>query len=521
MLINNAVVATFSDVYTGNVAGDFTATIDWGDGTTSAGTVSGTGVTFSVSGSHTYADAGQDTLSVTLRDDDPGTATATTNSTAYIGFVAGDVVLTDATERVALPGNTAVGTFTDGNLSDTAGSFTATIDWGDGTTTAGTLVGSNGSFTVDGGHTYADEGSFSPIVTITRTADNAQVVDNDGSVTVAENDALTGHGTTISGSPSQALSNAVVATFSDTDTAAPASDFTATIDWGDGTTSAGTVSGGSGTFSVSGTHTYAADGHDTISVTLSDDPPGTATATATSAANIGLAGQLVLTSATERVALPSNTVIATFIDPNLSDTAGSFTSTINWGDGTTTAGTIVGSNGSFTVDGGHTYADEGNFSVVASLVRTSDNDTGTGSGSVAVAEHDALSGTGTAIAGKSHEAFNNVTVATFTDTDTAASASDFDGTIDWGDGTTTAGTVVGSNGSFTVSGTHTYATSGQDTITVTLADDAPGTATATATTTATISPGPSVKNDFNGDNISDLLFENNADRRQRRDDRSL
>ena len=302
---------------------------------------------------------------------------ATANSKAYIGFVAGDVVLTDATEGVALPGNTAVATFTDGNFSDTAGSFTSTIDWGDGTTTAGTIVGSNGSFTVDGGHTYADEGSFQPIVTITRTADAAQVVDNDGSVAVAENDALTPHGTTISGSPGQVLSNVVVATFIDTDTAAPANDFTATIDWGDGTTSAGTVSGGSGTFGVAGTHTYAADGHDTISVTLTDDPPGTATAT--SAANIGLAGQLVLTSATERVALPSNTVIATFVDPDLSDTAGSFTSTINWGDGTTSAGTVSGSNGSFTVDGGHTYADEGNFSVVASLVRTSDNDTGTGS----------------------------------------------------------------------------------------------------------------------------------------------
>jgi FG-GAP-like repeat len=512
VLISNAVVATFSDVNTANVAGDFTATIDWGDGTVSVGTVSGSGATFSVSGSHTYVAAGQDILSVTLTDDDPGTATATTNSTAFIGFAAGDVVLSDATEHVALPSNTQVATFTDGNFSDTAASFSSTIDWGDGITTAGTIVGSNGSFTVEGGHTYGDEGSFQPIVTITRTADNAQVVDNDGSVAVAENDALTPHGATVSGSPGQALSNVVVATFSDTDTIAQANDFTAAIDWGDGTTTAGTVSGGSGTFSVAGTHTYAANGHDTISVTLTDDAPGTATATATSAANIGLSGQVVLTSATERVALPSNTQVATFIDPNGADTAASFTSTINWGDGTTTAGTVSGASGSFTVSGGHTYADEGNFSAIATLTRTSDNQSGTGSGSIAVAEHDSLAGTGTTVTGTAHQALSNVAVATFTDTDTVAPASDFVGTIDWGDGTTTAGTVAGASGSFTVSGTHTYANSGQDTVTVTLADDAPGTATATTTTTATIAPGAvaKVKSDFNGDGDSDLVLQNAA-----------
>jgi hypothetical protein len=37
-----------------------------------------------------------------------------------------------------------------------------------------------------------------------------------------------------------------------------------------------------------------------------------------------------------------------------------------------------------------------------------------------------------------------------------------------------------------VSGTHTYASSGRDAVTVTLTDDAPGTATATAHSTATV-----------------------------------
>jgi hypothetical protein len=46
------------------------------------------------------------------------------------------------------------------------------------------------------------------------------------------------------------------------------------------------VSGGSGTFTISGNHTYAAAGTDTVTVTLSDDSPGTATATAKSTANV-------------------------------------------------------------------------------------------------------------------------------------------------------------------------------------------------------------------------------------------
>src|SRR5262249_34373502 len=155
--------------------------------------------------------------------------------------------------------------------------FTATIDWGDGTTTTGTVVGANGSFTVEGGHTYGDEGSDPAVVTLTHTSDNAQATAN-GSGTVAEDDVLTGHGPTFRPSANQPFSGAV-ATFSDTNTVNDAGDFAATINWGDGTTTSGTVSGGSGTFTVSGTHTYAHAGHENVTVTLADDAPGTATAT--------------------------------------------------------------------------------------------------------------------------------------------------------------------------------------------------------------------------------------------------
>jgi len=80
------------------------------------------------------------------------------------------------------------------------------------------------------------------------------------------------------------------------------------------------------------------------------------------------------------------------------------------------------------------------------------------------------------------------TVATFTDTNVNNVASDFVATIDWGDGTTTAGIVTYEAGQIGVSGTHTYAMSGTENVSVTLTEDAPGTATATAMSTADITP---------------------------------
>jgi hypothetical protein len=198
------------------------------------------------------------------------------------------VVLSSATENAALPGTTKVATFTDTNTADTAAGFTATIKWGDGTSSAGTIGGVNGSFTVSGGHTYADEGSFALSTTVTRTADNTTITPI-GTVAAAEADVLTPHAASITGTAGQALSNVTVATFSDSDTSNVASDVTASIKWGDGTTSAGTVSGSKGTFTVTGSHTYAAAGTDAVAVTLTDDTPGTATATANSSAQIGSA----------------------------------------------------------------------------------------------------------------------------------------------------------------------------------------------------------------------------------------
>ena len=491
--LNNVVVATFSDADTANAAGDFSASITWGDGTTTTGSVSGSGGSFTVRGSHAYTAPGTDNVHVTLSDDAPGTATATANSTVNVavGALASQEVLTSATEHVALADSTTVATFTDTNTTDLASGFSASIDWGDSITTTGTVSGSNGSFSVDGGHTYLDEASAPVSVSITRTSDNANTTAN-GTVSVAEHDALTPQGTTINTFANQPLNNVVVATFSDADTASPAGDLPASINWGDGTTTTGSVSGSGGSFTVTGSHTYTAPGTDNVHVTLSDDAPGTATATANSTVNVAagaLASQEVLTSATEHVALADSTTVATFTDTNSTDLASGFAASINWGDGTTTTGSVSGSNGSFTVDGGHTYLDEASAPVSVSITRTSDNANTTATGTVSVAEHDGLTAQGATIDTFTNQALNNVVVATFSDSDTATAAGDLPASIAWGDGTTTTGSVSGSGGSFTVTGSHTYTAPGTDNVHVTLSDDAPGTATATANSTVNVSAG--------------------------------
>src|SRR5947208_8294082 len=51
----------------------------------------------------------------------------------------------------------------------------------------------------------------------------------------------------------------------------------------------------------------------------------------------------------------------------------------------------------------------------------------------------------------------NQRVATFTDADPAGTLSDYSATINWGDGNTTAGTVVANpGGGFAVNGSHSY-----------------------------------------------------------------
>ena len=170
-----------------------------------------------------------------------------------------------------------VATFTTGDALASAADFSASVNWGDGQSSAGNVTA---GFAVSGGHTYAEEGSYRVTVTITEIADASNSAVAHSTATVAD--------APITASPAcEATSlrsyNGRTATFSDAAGAyGSAADFSATIRWGDGTSSAGTVSAlGGGNYAVSGVHNYATLARFTIATTITDVGGSTASTSCT------------------------------------------------------------------------------------------------------------------------------------------------------------------------------------------------------------------------------------------------
>jgi hypothetical protein len=133
------------------------------------------------------------------------------------------------------------------------------------------------TFAVKGDHTYLEEGSYTVITTITDIATPSNNATVKSTATVA--DAPLRAACAAAPFSTQNFSGPT-ATFFDQDPNGVSTDYSATISWGDTTSSAGTVTGGpgNGPYTVSGTHTYASTGVFTITTTITDHP---ATATAT------------------------------------------------------------------------------------------------------------------------------------------------------------------------------------------------------------------------------------------------
>lgn len=275
--------ATFTDADPTGTTSDYSATVDWGDGTAptivTGSQMSDAGGIFTLPASHVYAEEGTYTVTVTITD--IGGATATAGSTAIVqdASLGATASALSATEGSTFSG--AVATFTDSNQAGSSADYAATIDWGDKssmTTVSGSQISeTSGIFSVPGSHVYADEGAYTLTVTIsdvggaTATASNVATVD----------DATLGATPSAVAATQLSTFTGTVATFSDANSRATSADYTAVIDWGDNT-SPTTVSGSQmteagGTFSVPGSHVYAQQGDYTLTVTISD--PGGATAT--------------------------------------------------------------------------------------------------------------------------------------------------------------------------------------------------------------------------------------------------
>ncbi len=290
----------------------------------------------------------------------------TTTVAALFGpEVTGGVTINDT--EGAPTGAVTLATFTDPALtSPTKGDFTATIDWGDGSaTTAGTVTGAaGGPFTVTSaaGHTYAEEGSHTITVSVTDTNNATSSATDTASVGDAP---LTAGTVSVGGGVAGVTPATLTATFTDANLGAPTSDFSGTINWGDGTApttfASSNVTGAIGSFVVSGSHTYANAGNDNVIVTIND--VGGKSTTDTGSTTVSKASPAVATTASSAVTLsttsvtladsanlagggnPSGTITFTLTGPGGFSYTQTDTAT---GDGTYAAGVTLPTTGTVT-----------------------------------------------------------------------------------------------------------------------------------------------------------------------------
>jgi hypothetical protein len=357
-------LALLKDLNTSQLASDFTVTIDWGDGTAlDTGVVTGSGGNFKVTGGHTYTKVGPYTATLSITDGDGETATASDAVTVNDATVTLGLATITAQSGIAFSG--LVGTLADANPLAQASDFTGTIDWGDGTTTTATIVAEQGGskFDIDGTHTYAAVGVYSVHIKVLETGTTNQFLIHEPANVVAPTAVVSAiHFNAVEG----ANYTGPVATFLDADPNQTALNFTATIAWGDGTTSTGTVaSNGSGGFTVTGSHTYAEEGSYTTSVTVA------ATGGLSSSSNgIGdVADAAITASGFDLICKGQNfsNTVAAFTDADLLGTTSDFSAAIFWGDGKSSNGTIVQAGSGWKVVGSHSYAKRGKYTATITI----------------------------------------------------------------------------------------------------------------------------------------------------------
>jgi hypothetical protein len=274
--------------------------------------------------------------------------------------------LSRATPNVTGPGDQGgvegeADTFNLGSFIDPDGSpWTVQVDWGDGVNQV-FAKGSDGSLGTQV-HTYAEEGNYKVTVTVTDKTSLSGSATFHVSVT---DPPVSASPTTIFPVEGEDTGPFTVATFTDPGGPEVLSDYGATINWGDGTTTTGDISLAGGVFSVNGDHVYAEEsapdhpGTNPYPITVTISHESTTPQVAHSSAVVSdpavapTGGFTFL--AVEGVPSAIQTV-ATFKDPGGPEAVGDYIATIDWGDGSTTTGAISLSGTLYTVTGSHTYA---------------------------------------------------------------------------------------------------------------------------------------------------------------------
>ena len=398
--------------------------------------------------------------------DDQSNNTTSTTSTA---IVAGPVLTplpTVITPSIGQPFTGIVASFFDTNTSNASQDLSATITWGNGNVTTGTVIqvlATPELFEVQGTNTYTAAGTYPVSVLIVNTGGQSATA---SSTAIVAAPTLMATGTTFPATPGiPLLINTVVANFVDTNLNATDQTIMAVINWGDGKSSPGTVkaTGSPGSYSVVATHTYATTNMtDSFAVVVTIADPSGQTATASSTATV--ISPVITPIGTTITAivnqpLPSSTIVSSFLDA--SDTVGNLHATITWGDGNITPGIVMLEPGTDRFDfyGSNTYKTPGTFSISVLLVNaTGQSATAISTAIVATSVLTPIPMSVSFTAGTAPT--SPVTVGSFFDSTPNVTATILTASINWGTGSQISpGTITTSPttpGLFLVSGTNTY-----------------------------------------------------------------
>jgi hypothetical protein len=286
----------------------YSVNVDWGDGSHSVlsspanivctGADSNGNRIFSVLAGHVYSASGVYKVGMSVTDgDNPMVGPIQTATTTILEsfIVLNTQPLAFTVSEGQLSGMQPVATFIDPigvalvNGQPDPNAYRASIDWGDhtGSDSNTTLLwnAATQTFTVLGSHCYAEECATPCPITVTlKHGTSISAITALASVTdqPITNLAVTAPSNVAEAAPTPA--NFRIATFTDPAGGESISDYTASIDWGDGTPSvAGTVvSDGGGSFHVSApAHTYAEESaSSTITVSVQHDQLAAVSATA-------------------------------------------------------------------------------------------------------------------------------------------------------------------------------------------------------------------------------------------------
>jgi flagellar hook assembly protein FlgD len=280
--LDSVEVGTFTSANPLATTSDFTASVDWKDGSpiSLAAIAQAPDGTFHVFASHTFAEetvAGTpDTPVVTVKSTSGITATLNATATIADAPLLATPLVVSSVEGTST--TLTVGTFNDTDPNGIPGDYSVLINWGDGTTSTGSAVtitpsgasSLGATFTLSAAHTYGETGHFLITTTVTDVGGSTTSAVSSATVSAAN---LIGTPIPVTGTEGIPLVNTPVATFVDLGGAEPVGEYSATIDWGDGKPqSPGTITLGTDgtTFTVTGSHTYDEDGTYPVQVTILD-----------------------------------------------------------------------------------------------------------------------------------------------------------------------------------------------------------------------------------------------------------